>query len=566
MRPLRAILAFFLAAALLAAACSRREKADTSIYGSPGTGLHDTLALLNEYSNSGRYSDFLTVALPLYMKAVQSGNDTGQVFFGSGLAEAYSRLDMPDSALTCLDRILPIALRLDNRDALLMIYNTYGLYSLYYRMNYNEAVDCFMKALSYADTLNGGLDNYLRIVNNLAHTHNLRQDTLGLRYSLEVYRKGRQYANDYWLYIGAINTATQYCLRGDYSRALVFIDEAMPLTSRYHSVVEVYYLYADIMAGLGRRAEAERYYQKALAVDGDVETAVRCGLYSSYGDFLMQEGRWEDAAAMYSNGIESAKKAGSYMYLYELYLGLSRAYGRMGDLRGELENYKMYHYLSDSVFNYEKERAMSEMMVKYETEKKERLLQQQEVQLVQKSRRLTVSVLVIIILLVVVTAILLLYFKRQEMYKQLVRRHYEKYKLERQLLEKEAARPVTDNDRLRSLFEDISSLMQKQKVYRDSSLTVESLARMLDTNRTYVSSAINQFAGMTFKDYVNSLRVSEAVSILSDPDKDVPLKAMFSELGFNSSSTFYRVFQNATGVPPSRYRKESRRIKEEEIS
>lgn len=71
---------------------------------------------------------------------------------------------------------------------------------------------------------------------------------------------------------------------------------------------------------------------------------------------------------------------------------------------------------------------------------------------------------------------------------------------------------------------------------------------------------------MTFKNYVNSLRISEAVAILSDPDNDVPLKAVYAELGFNSTSTFYRVFQNATGVPPSQYRKEARKMQERQFS
>lgn len=122
------------------------------------------------------------------------------------------------------------------------------------------------------------------------------------------------------------------------------------------------------------------------------------------------------------------------------------------------------------------------------------------------------------------------------------------------------------NDGLRQLYDRISCIMERDRLYRDRNLSVETLANILHTNRTYVSSAINQYAGMTFKNYVNSLRISEAVAILSDPDNDVPLKAVYAELGFNSTSTFYRVFQNATGVPPSQYRKEARKMQERQFS
>ncbi len=556
-------------AALTFAVCGCTERPSEK---KPDTGtlrrdILDTLDLMTEYSTSGRYGDLLETVLPLYNEAVRMGNDTGQIVFGSGVAEAYSRLDMPDSAIAYLHRIHPIAEKMNNRSMLSMIYNTRGLYSLYYRMNYNEAVECFLKALYYTDTTgSSGTDSYYRTMSNIAHTYNLRRDTSGLKYSMKTYLEGKRTGNDYLVYIGAINTATQYCIRRDYQHALAYIDEAMEFADKYHNTVEVYYLYADIMAGTGKVHEAETYYRKALEASDDVETAVLCGIYRSYGDFLMSRGRWSDAAGIYRSGIDAARKVGSYMYLYALYLGLSEAYGEMGDTESELRYYKQFHYLSDSVFNYEKERTMNEMLVKYETEKKERLLQQQEVQLLHKNRKLTAYAFIIALLTVVVVAVLILYVKRREMYRQLVKRHYENYILERRLMGREEhtagkdSNPNTGNDRLSQLFKEISTLMEKEKVYRNSGLTVESLAKLLNTNRTYVSSAIKQSCGMTFKDYVNSLRVAEAVSMLSDPENDIPLKAMFSQLGFNSTSTFYRVFQNATGVPPSRYRKESRRI------
>lgn len=539
------------------------------------SGLREVLALLNSYSDSGKYSEFLHVAKPLYDSAVSAGDETRQVLFGTGVAEAYSRMDMPDSAQACLSRILPMALSLGNRDVLVMIYNTLGLYSIYYRANYNEAVDYFMKALEFTDTAGHGRDNYVRVINNLAHIHNLRSDTLGLRYSLEVYRAGHRFGVDYWTYIGAINTATQYCVRMDFSTALDYIREAASLTGKFHSTVEVYYVYAEVLAGLGRRREAEEYFRKAISMSDGVEAPVRCGLCRSYGDFLMEDGRWKEAADTYRRGIEIAGRGGSYMHLHELYLGLSEACGKMGDIRSELGNFKQYHYLSDSVFNVEKERAMNEMMVKFETEKKERLLHQREVELMEKNRRLELSLFIIVLLMVTVAAVTVLYLRRKEMYKQLVHRHYENYRLEQRLKSSSSEgetvivpeeHTALGSDRLRQLYGEISSLMERDKVYRDSSLTVESLARTLQTNRTYISSAINQYAGMTFKSYVNSLRISEAVAILSDPNNDVPLKAMYDGLGFNSTSAFYRAFQNATGVPPSQYRKEARKMQERQIS
>ena len=53
---------------------------------------------------------------------------------------------------------------------------------------------------------------------------------------------------------------------------------------------------------------------------------------------------------------------------------------------------------------------------------------------------------------------------------------------------------------------------------------------------------------------LNIYRINEAIRLLSDPETDLPLKAVAAEVGFNSMSTFYKIFQNTVGVPPKQYR------------
>jgi AraC-like DNA-binding protein len=52
----------------------------------------------------------------------------------------------------------------------------------------------------------------------------------------------------------------------------------------------------------------------------------------------------------------------------------------------------------------------------------------------------------------------------------------------------------------------------------------------------------------------------EAVAILSNPDDDTPLKVLYQNLGYNTMSVFYTSFSKETGVPPSKYRTEIRRM------
>lgn len=96
--------------------------------------------------------------------------------------------------------------------------------------------------------------------------------------------------------------------------------------------------------------------------------------------------------------------------------------------------------------------------------------------------------------------------------------------------------------------------MREEKIYKDNSITKDKIADLLGTNRTYLSRIINEQSKQSFTHYVNSFRIEEAIRLLSNPQNDTPLKAISADLGFNSISTFYNLFQSVVGMTPSQYR------------
>ena len=109
-------------------------------------------------------------------------------------------------------------------------------------------------------------------------------------------------------------------------------------------------------------------------------------------------------------------------------------------------------------------------------------------------------------------------------------------------------------DKAKDIIDALERLMRDEKAYKDPMISKENLADKLSTNRTYLSQAIKDTYGMNFTGYINSLRIHEAVRLLSDPTIDIPLKALSSDLGFSSNTTFYSHFKNETGMTPSAYR------------
>lgn len=102
-------------------------------------------------------------------------------------------------------------------------------------------------------------------------------------------------------------------------------------------------------------------------------------------------------------------------------------------------------------------------------------------------------------------------------------------------------------------FSRIDAIMREERHYIDSNLTLNSLARRIGMNRSYVSKAINIGYGQNFSRYVNHLRVEESTRQLVQSDRSI-LQIAF-DCGFNSKATFNRVFKTETGLAPIEYRR-----------
>ena len=91
--------------------------------------------------------------------------------------------------------------------------------------------------------------------------------------------------------------------------------------------------------------------------------------------------------------------------------------------------------------------------------------------------------------------------------------------------------------------------------YRDPELSLRSLAEMLDIYPNELSRIMNMALGKTFNDLINEYRIREVTRKMQDPACDrLTLLGIAMEAGFNSKSTFNRVFREMTGISPVEYK------------
>jgi AraC-like DNA-binding protein len=114
----------------------------------------------------------------------------------------------------------------------------------------------------------------------------------------------------------------------------------------------------------------------------------------------------------------------------------------------------------------------------------------------------------------------------------------------------------SEADRYKSmLFEKIKS----EKLYTDSTLTLNKLAELISIPYYQLSQIINQKLGKNFTEFINEYRIEEAKRLLSHPDyMDEKIESISFDAGFNTPSAFYAAFKKFTNTTPSQFRKEAR--------
>lgn len=102
------------------------------------------------------------------------------------------------------------------------------------------------------------------------------------------------------------------------------------------------------------------------------------------------------------------------------------------------------------------------------------------------------------------------------------------------------------------LVDGFRALVMVERVYLESSVTIEDVAVRLHSNRTYISCLVSKEFGMSFRDYLGSLRVEHAQKYMkSHPAATQDEVAQAS--GFSSASTFNKKFRQVVGVSPRQW-------------
>ncbi len=225
-----------------------------------------------------------------------------------------------------------------------------------------------------------------------------------------------------------------------------------------------------------------------------------------------------------------------------------------GDTAAALRYYEKYSEMHQRLMDKSFEHQVNLAQVRFDTRIKEDKLAVAELH--NRMYKTGIGILFAFLIIVVALAgvISALHKKTNMAYRELVKKS--------QQWAVQTAYPSNGNSNSGATAEQCE-LMERLKIQLDESkagdlsdLTLDSLARTLGTNRSYLSEAVNKVTGNNFTHYINEHRIREAVRLLSDGEHDrFTLDAVAGLVGFSNRNTFYQAFRRQTGLTPAEFRR-----------
>ncbi|MBO6234697.1 MAG: helix-turn-helix domain-containing protein [Prevotella sp.] len=108
-------------------------------------------------------------------------------------------------------------------------------------------------------------------------------------------------------------------------------------------------------------------------------------------------------------------------------------------------------------------------------------------------------------------------------------------------------------EKIRQISARIEEVMRKEKPFLQPDLRVSDLARLLLTNRDYISRAIRLDKGMSFNEYVNKLRIEHAITLMKN-NPQMSVLDLSVKSGYTSQASFFRNFKQFTGTSPKQFK------------
>ncbi|NPD47761.1 AraC family transcriptional regulator [Lentimicrobium sp. S6] len=278
--------------------------------------------------------------------------------------------------------------------------------------------------------------------------------------------------------------------------------------------------------------------------------------------YLSREGQLKEAEILMRSLMPEENRSNTFRLVPQIYSAYSDILYEMGHYSEAIKFYKKYHRINDSLQVAER---LSQSMIILANENH----LQTQIKLGESVRKSKLLMLGILVLLILLSLMVWLYLKLYQSKLKLVKRSIDCHSsndsvktIER--LEEKTADKANGKEVLRhkKIIEELRFKMQTDKIYLNPQLNILETSKLLNTNRTYLSQAINHQLNTTFPNYINEYRIKEAIRLITTGYAESHTQeALAKKSGFANRSVFISAFKKNTGVLPSFFIENHRKMK-----
>ena len=488
------------------------------------------------------------------------GIDHAYGLYYKGISEVFS--DNPKQGISCLMDAKSIAEKNGNDTLTGKILNCLGIYEAKVNANYYLAQHYLLKSLEYPGGRGGAYSN-------LAQIARLQKDTSGIQYARKCYEYGVERDDSYYRYSGLVSIAEFQIFREEYDDALttLSIADSIGRIGKFTDKVRLELLKGVILSHKNLTSDSNRIL---LSIQDSIQRNAPIYLYELQfvvGKNFEKEGKIGESNKWLLKALDSSDRYSSSDYRAMIAKQLADNYYSQGMYKNA------YHYL-EMAYEAESNAALTERdrMAKERTLTLALMEEEQEIELARQKTTIQRTVIILLSVLLVLSGIVIglvvrVLKHRKRQYRNLVNQNLrilkENAEFETRIasLEHRQTQATYPSSELNSnksadIFKSLQKLMTQDHLFKDPLLTREKIIELLGTNPTYLTKCIKENADMNYSQYINSFRIAEVLRLMEMPNhEDSPIMEIAAMAGFNSQTTFYKIFQQTTGLSPSAYRK-----------
>lgn len=493
----------------------------------------------------------------------------------------------PDSTIYFGKIALGIASENQNADALARLLKTMG--GAYFRKaTYDKALSYFNEALGFY-RISGNTQREIEVINSIGVIFEIIHDydyalksftqAIHLWDSLYATQPPDNEALRIRIYLHN-NTGLVYDFLGRFDDALKHYSCALKAANELDDQSSIASALLNIGMAYHELEELEmaiEYLNRSKSIAESIENeAIIANGCIAIGLTLMKMDDLESAEAYLRRGYETANRISANRLVKEAGRGLAMLYHEKGDYQRAYLYQKKYHALKDTIFGFRTIAAIERQKHESMLTRAGEISQPKGNHLFNPNQRgyswLIILIIGLIFLLSIILMIRFLWSKKESYNSPLPKAseyqgsgHFEiipknnetpneiDKTLQKDRKKKYATSGLTDL-RKQELIDTVEHIMKTRKPYLKSNFTINGLAKMSGTGRTYLSQTINEYYEKSFTQWINEYRIKEAITLMKSVEKEkFSIEAISEMVGFSSKSSFYMAFKSVTGTTPADY-------------